>query len=177
MRANHNYVAKRFPQEKVVSKVPKILKWEQITTGFKRTLNSWGCFQGSKDTKMRANHNAIFIAMILLLVVSKVPKILKWEQITTYRHRSIHIWSCFQGSKDTKMRANHNGQVYWNAWKRVVSKVPKILKWEQITTDCSFAICIFSCFQGSKDTKMRANHNKWIWEKKGIRLFPRFQRY
>ena len=41
------------------------------------------CFQCSKDTKMGANHNCHIISIILHQVVSNVPKILKWEQITT----------------------------------------------------------------------------------------------
>ncbi len=42
-----------------------------------------GCFQCSKDTKMGANHNSLYLTNILVIVVSNVPKILKWEQITT----------------------------------------------------------------------------------------------
>ena len=42
--------------------------------------------------------------------------------------------SCFQCSKDTKMGANHNNQQRLDKLTRVVSNVPKILKWEQITT-------------------------------------------
>ena len=68
-------------------------------------------------------------------VVSNVPKILKWEQITTTVTSSISIKCCFQCSKDTKMGANHNEEVQWTGWTMVVSNVPKILKWEQITTN------------------------------------------
>ena len=42
-----------------------------------------GCFQCSKDTKMGANHNLTFNTSKNGVVVSNVPKILKWEQITT----------------------------------------------------------------------------------------------
>ena len=41
------------------------------------------CFQCSKDTKMGANHNPFFPGVNGVEVVSNVPKILKWEQITT----------------------------------------------------------------------------------------------
>ena len=41
----------------------------------------------------------------------------------------------------------------------VVSNVPKILKWEQITTDVHLFDLTERCFQCSKDTKMGANHN------------------
>ena len=49
--------------------------------------------------------------------------------------RLLLIISCFQCSKDTKMGANHNEEVQWTGWTMVVSNVPKILKWEQITTN------------------------------------------
>ena len=83
---------------------------------------------------MRANHNKKNSAENYALVVSNVPKILKWEQITTGNLMVIIIYSCFQCSKDTKMRANHNIRCMLNFGYFVVSNVPKILKWEQITT-------------------------------------------
>jgi len=48
--------------------------------------------------------------------------------------RLLLIISCFQCSKDTKMGANHNSLPYVDGERIVVSNVPKILKWEQITT-------------------------------------------
>ena len=49
--------------------------------------------------------------------------------------RLLLIISCFQCSKDTKMGANHNDVKAVRNLDTVVSNVPKILKWEQITTD------------------------------------------
>ena len=48
-----------------------------------RLLLIISCFQCSKDTKMGANHNVTLPAVMAVMVVSNVPKILKWEQITT----------------------------------------------------------------------------------------------
>ena len=48
--------------------------------------------------------------------------------------RLLLIISCFQCSKDTKMGANHNPGDGIDERTVVVSNVPKILKWEQITT-------------------------------------------
>ena len=48
--------------------------------------------------------------------------------------RLLLIISCFQCSKDTKMGANHNHLDNGDQPESVVSNVPKILKWEQITT-------------------------------------------
>ena len=48
-----------------------------------RLLLIISCFQCSKDTKMGANHNLTFNTSKNGVVVSNVPKILKWEQITT----------------------------------------------------------------------------------------------
>ena len=42
--------------------------------------------------------------------------------------RLLLIISCFQCSKDTKMRANHNNQKEIDEMDEVVSNVPKILK-------------------------------------------------
>ena len=66
--------------------------------------------------------------------------------------RLLLIISCFQCSKDTKMGANHNSIAKGLRLDDVVSNVPKILKWEQITT---------------ADLKLLGN----------ILLFPMFQRY
>ena len=59
----------------------------------------------------------------------------------------------------------------------VVSNVPKILKWEQITTHIMSVFPINRCFQCSKDTKMGANHNGLLAYQKIYSLFPMFQRY
>ena len=58
MGANHNTYIHLEPPVVVVSNVPKILKWEQITTSSIVLPLLVGCFQCSKDTKMGANHNA-----------------------------------------------------------------------------------------------------------------------
>ena len=73
--------------------------------------------------------------------------------------RLLLIISCFQCSKDTKMGANHNTSRRSCNLSSVVSNVPKILKWEQITTVCFLILSKHRCFQCSKDTKMGANHN------------------
>ena len=99
-----------------------------------RLLLIISCFQCSKDTKMGANHNKSAIFINTSAVVSNVPKILKWEQITTFWRRLRTADCCFQCSKDTKMGANHNCYGYTHYRLTVVSNVPKILKWEQITT-------------------------------------------
>ena len=83
MGANHNEASYSYSRHKVVSNVPKILKWEQITTRRWSVLTSRSCFQCSKDTKMGANHNLPPHTLHRFKVVSNVPKILKWEQITT----------------------------------------------------------------------------------------------
>ena len=74
--------------------------------------------------------------------------------------RLLLIISCFQCSKDTKMGANHNYPIVNKGEETVVSNVPKILKWEQITTFFLIRFMISCCFQCSKDTKMGANHNQ-----------------
>ena len=66
--------------------------------------------------------------------------------------RLLLIISCFQCSKDTKMGANHNSVHQRTPHRQVVSNVPKILKWEQITTE---------------------RNKKFISDQ----LFPMFQRY
>ena len=73
-----------------------------------RLLLIISCFQCSKDTKMGANHNYLLRAVPRNSVVSNVPKILKWEQITTTIAENTPLNCCFQCSKDTKMGANHN---------------------------------------------------------------------
>ena len=126
---------------------------------------------------MGANHNYQRFSTMNASVVSNVPKILKWEQITTDIKVILIIFCCFQCSKDTKMRANHNRTCYGNRRGKVVSNVPKILKWEQITTDTGEHFIAVCCFQCSKDTKMGANHNRRPLQSLQTPLFPMFQRY
>ena len=111
-----------------------------------RLLLIISCFQCSKDTKMGANHNGNIQPYHHGEVVSNVPKILKWEQITTESGQFICFRCCFQCSKDTKMGANHNQRAIVCLPALVVSNVPKILKWEQITTASPDRIAIKELF-------------------------------
>ena len=95
----------------------------------------------------------------MAIVVSSGSKILKWKQITTgFVNEKINI-CCFQWFKDTKMKANHNGDDNMCDLVKVVSSGSKILKWKQITTKTERVDIERSCFQWFKDTKMKANHN------------------
>ena len=60
-----------------------------------RLLLIISCFQCSKDTKMGANHNAYQKIYSDFYVVSNVPKILKWEQITTVIGKRIYFMVLF----------------------------------------------------------------------------------
>ena len=75
------------------------------------------------------------------------------------------------------MGANHNKIAGFALFVLVVSNVPKILKWEQITTNTGETKAFIGCFQCSKDTKMGANHNYIKDNHHIIKLFPMFQRY
>ena len=161
------------------------------------------CFQWFKDTKMRANHNALFDMPYTSSAVSNGSKILKWEQITTHNRNSAsqiqlfpmvqryRKWEqittgrppycisggCFQWFKDTKMRANHNYPPKYTFLQNAVSNGSKILKWEQITTIFLDYPILIGCFQWFKDTKMRANHNGVVTTIPVLLLFPMVQRY
>ena len=84
MKANHNSLKKFTCNVAAVSNGSKILKWKQITTQFWKPKERKGCFQWFKDTKMKANHNAVSMVAALTKAVSNGSKILKWKQITTY---------------------------------------------------------------------------------------------
>ena len=66
------------------------------------------CFQWSKDTNLKANHNRLRMWHVINPVVFNGPKIQIWKQITTLHCCYIRIGGCFQWSKDTNLKANHN---------------------------------------------------------------------
>ena len=170
----------------VVASTTKIQKWKQITTNI-RCLSRWrmllpvrqryknesksqlvecaentvvGCCQYDKDTKMKANHNALLRWRLTVTVVASTTKIQKWKQITTmllewsewmwllpvrqrYKNESKSqrywrycrwYWCCCQYDKDTKMKANHNTFPLREILRLVVASTTKIQKWKQITT-------------------------------------------
>ena len=59
------------------------------------------------------------------------------------------------------MKANHNISIIIICSNFDVSDTSKILKWKQITTTRINAHLHFWCFRYFKDTKMKANHNRW----------------
>ena len=75
----------------------------------------------------------------------------------------VFLYRCFQWFKDTKMKANHNGGGTGSGFYNVVSSGSKILKWKQITTVCQTLCGSWRCFQWFKDTKMKANHNIFLY--------------
>ena len=77
----------------------------------------------------------------------------------------LYGFCCFQWFKDTKMKANHNAFSVLRTIEHVVSSGSKILKWKQITTIVNYLYPRCGCFQWFKDTKMKANHNRYGWQK------------
>ena len=69
--------------------------------------------------------------------------------------------NCFQYVKDTKKKANHNSVSLSDVAKVTVSNTSKILKRKQITTQHPTTNRSHHCFQYVKDTKKKANHNRW----------------
>ena len=134
LKANHNIMAHVYSKVLVVSNGSKILIWKQITTLWRRTSDYYGCFQWFKDTNLKANHNAIFLALSVFDVVSNGSKILIWKQITTILMCQPKWRSCFQWFKDTNLKANHNLSRRGCFSMLVVSNGSKILIWKQITT-------------------------------------------
>ena len=110
---------------------------------------------------MKANHNRSISFWYSLSAVSNGSKILKWKQITTASVRKAEVTGCFQWFKDTKMKANHNSIHRLQKRLPAVSNGSKILKWKQITTSKSQWSVWYCCFQWFKDTKMKANHNRF----------------
>ena len=97
------------------------------------------------------------------LVVSNTSKLLKWKQITTLHNWANATQCCFQYVKVTKMKANHNS-VKWGQYSvKVVSNTSKLLKWKQITTNPIQGAECRCCFQYVKVTKMKANHNNYVF--------------
>ena len=143
------------------------------------------CCQYDKDTKMKANHNALPRWRLADTVVASTTKIQKWKQITTEYLNYGNYIRCCQYDKDTKMKANHNKYTMFITLTYVVASTTKIQKWKQITTCrvCGEYGCRllpvrqryknesksqratpltsdrYRCCQYDKDTKMKANHN------------------
>ena len=67
-----------------------------------------GCFQWSKDTNLKANHNvsrSIYVPNELFSMVQRY----KFESKSQLNQNIFMIeFSCFQWSKDTNLKANHN---------------------------------------------------------------------
>ena len=89
---------------------------------------------------MKANHNYTQDEIDNMNTVSNGSKILKWKQITTSGIQQAIGSDCFQWFKDTKMKANHNGQWRGDLIVFTVSNGSKILKWKQITTYKMFEV-------------------------------------
>ena len=64
LKANHNYRYFALFLSCVVSNGSKILNWKQITTINPRMGLQFSCVQWFKDTKLKANHNALFSLII-----------------------------------------------------------------------------------------------------------------
>ena len=112
---------------------------------------------------MKANHNKWHLTNFKPLAVSNGSKILKWKQITTNWINLRVPRRCFQWFKDTKMKANHNLLPLMLLPLNAVSNGSKILKWKQITTTVIAYRFFHGCFQWFKDTKMKANHNCFLY--------------
>ena len=112
LKANHNNLAYCLGTFHVVSNGSKILNWKQITTLVLQPFGITRCVQWFKDTKLKANHNEGVRRMQSSRVVSNGSKILNWKQITTVWCRVYRLLGCVQWFKDTKLKANHNSDIF-----------------------------------------------------------------
>ena len=110
------------------------------------------CFRPTKDTILRANHNWSHIYWVRHSGVSDLPKIQFWEQITTISASPCSILPVFQ----TYQRYNFESK----------SQPFEISKSQFVR-----------CFRPTKDTILRANHNKAEASVGIYRVFQTYQRY
>ena len=134
LKANHNYSTVFSWRCQAVPYWTKILNWKQITTMKNIHQQIQRCSLLDKDTKLKANHNKSMGNVTYRNAVPYWTKILNWKQITTLRLLSCFLLSCSLLDKDTKLKANHNGNVSLITWNYAVPYWTKILNWKQITT-------------------------------------------
>ena len=72
---------------------------------------------------------------------------------------SLAVVCCFLYNKVTKLKTNHNQNIFVRRGFSAVSYITKLLNWKQITTIFAIAILIRSCFLYNKVTKLKTNHN------------------
>lgn len=60
-------------------------------------LHGVSCFQWSKDTNLKANHNPVFVSYLIGQAVSNAPKILTQRRITTSSiDLNLYPINCYQ---------------------------------------------------------------------------------
>ena len=121
LKANHNRGVWNTLPQPAVSNGSKIQIWKQITTAraagyvvrglfpmvqrYKFESKSQHvtcigyilncCFQWFKDTNLKANHNKLFVIMLVQKAVSNGSKIQIWKQITTKSLHSLRFSKLF----------------------------------------------------------------------------------
>ena len=83
------------------------------------------------------------------------------SQLPTWRY--YYSRCCFQWSKDTNLKANHNN-IYRYEKDIVLFSMVQRYKFESKSQHfCATASASPCCFQWSKDTNLKANHNSQSW--------------
>ena len=123
-------------------------------------LHKLSCFLYHKVTKLKANHNCLFVVLTIGVAVSYITKLLNWKQITTVWWVRAVTLRCFLYHKVTKLKANHNHLLQSNLHFVAVSYITKLLNWKQITTNFPIFSKNIGCFLYHKVTKLKANHNQ-----------------
>ena len=120
------------------------------------------CFQWSKDTNLKANHNLICLSCCITVLFSMVQRY-KFESKSQHMKKMMYLMGCcFQWSKDTNLKANHN--VITVSWKNpaLFSMVQRYKFESKSQQSRGTYVKPGSCFQWSKDTNLKANHNGFL---------------
>ena len=131
-------------------------KSQHTTPSTKGTLC---CFRYHKGTDFQANHNHIFVILIVV-VLFQIPQ--RYRFSSKSQRMSVNfdqIMSCFRYHKGTDFQANHNPLEDEEERVSVVLDTTKVQIFKQITTTNSTSNLTFCCFRYHKGTDFQANHN------------------
>ena len=134
LKANHNAGLIALGVYFVVLAITKVLNWKLITTIDDIHIDGDSCTSYYEGTELKANHNSIFLYVLVSSVVLAITKVLNWKLITTTVSTKAIRAGCTSYYEGTELKANHNKVVTDEIVALVVLAITKVLNWKLITT-------------------------------------------
>ena len=157
LKAIHNYTLYIFHILLVVQNIKDTNFWKQFTTFIYSSLLMFSCSEYQRYKLLKAIHNCLSLAVVMIIVVQNIKDTNFWKQFTTRWPLNKSFESCSEYQRYKLLKAIHNSGGRCDKYHRVVQNIKDTNFWKQFTTRVCLWILFRVLFRISKIQTFESN--------------------